>query len=314
MPYPLQDRYINLLTDFGFKRVFGTEPNKQLPIDFLNSILPQTHRIKDLTFKNTENLGNTPINRKAIFDIYCEAENGQRFIVEIQKVKQKFFKDRSLYYASFPVQEQAQKGEWNYELTAVYTVGILDFVFDEHKKESRFFHHVNLKDQNCRVFYDKLDFFYIELPKFTKNLEQLETQFDKWLFLLQHLSDLSDRPQLLEDPIFQQLFEVAEIAKFSPSEQKSYHDSLKHYRDLNNAIDTSREEGWNAGRKIGHEEGVIEGQRKLLLKQLSRRLGELPNSVQEQLCQLSGESLDELGEMLFDFETVGALVFWLEKS
>ena len=96
MVYPLQDKYISLLTDFGFKRVFGTEPNKRLLIDFLNTLLPVHHQIQDLTFRNTENLGSSAIDRKAIFDIYCQAENGDRFIVESQKANQNFFKDRSV--------------------------------------------------------------------------------------------------------------------------------------------------------------------------------------------------------------------------
>ena len=84
----LQDKYISLLTDFGFKRVFGTEPNKDLLIDFLNTLLPAHHQIRDLSFKNNENVGNKQVDRKAIFDIYCQAKSGERFIVEIQKAKQ----------------------------------------------------------------------------------------------------------------------------------------------------------------------------------------------------------------------------------
>lgn len=105
------DRYINPLTDFGFKRLFGTEPNKNLLIDFLNVILPPQHRVKDLTYGSTENLGNTPSDRKAVFDLYCESEKGKKFIVEMQKAKHKhnYFKDRSIYYASFPIQDQAEK-------------------------------------------------------------------------------------------------------------------------------------------------------------------------------------------------------------
>jgi predicted transposase/invertase (TIGR01784 family) len=199
MVYPLQDKYISLLTDFGFKRIFGTEPNKNLLIDFLNTLLPTYHQIADLTFRNTEQLGATPIDRKAIFDIYCQAISGERFIVEIQKAKQNFFKDRSIYYATFPIQEQALKGEWNYELSAVYTVGVLDFIFDDHKSENKLLHIIQLKDQECQVFYDKLKFIYIELPKFTKTLDQLTSHFDKWLYLLKHLAELSDRPLSLRE-------------------------------------------------------------------------------------------------------------------
>ena len=122
------DRYINLLTDFGFKRLFGSEPHKALLIDFLNSILPSYHTVADISYKSNENVGNTALDRKAIFDLYCESEAGEKFIVEIQKAKQNYFKDRSVYYATFPIQEQALQGEWNYKLSSVYTIGILDFI------------------------------------------------------------------------------------------------------------------------------------------------------------------------------------------
>ena len=235
-----QERYINPLTDFGFKRLFGSEPNKALLMDFLNAILPEHHTISDLSYRNNENIGNTAIDRKAIFDIYCKSENGERFIVEIQKAKQNFFKDRSVYYSTFPIQEQAQKGFWDFQLSSVYTVGILDFVFDDHKNDNTILHTVELKNQNCEVFYDKLKFIYLELPKFHKTLDQLETHFDKWLFLLKHLPDLNDPPQVLQEETFRQLFEVAEIANFSIEEQDAYENSLKYYRDLNNVVDTSR--------------------------------------------------------------------------
>ncbi|MEO1126891.1 MAG: Rpn family recombination-promoting nuclease/putative transposase [Cyanobacteria bacterium J06639_16] len=255
MAFPLQDRYVDLLTDFGFKRVFGTEANQQLLIDFLNTLLPEQHRIQSVTYKQAENLGPTAGDRKAIFDIYCQAVNGERFIVEMQKVKQNFFKDRSVYYATFPIQEQALKGQWDYQLKSVYTVGVLDFVFDDHKDETELLHTIELKNQHCQVFYDKLKFIYIELPKFTKTVEELATHFDKWLFLFKHLPDLETPPEPLQEEIFNELFEVAAIANFSPGEQDTYQASLKYYRDLNNVVDTSWQEGLEAGLVQGREEG-----------------------------------------------------------
>ncbi|MEO1387431.1 MAG: Rpn family recombination-promoting nuclease/putative transposase [Cyanobacteria bacterium J06634_6] len=255
--FPLQERYINLLTDFGFKRVFGSEPNKQLLIDFLNTLLPEHHRVQSISYKSSANLGATPIDRKAVFDIYCQGENGERFIVEIQKAKQNFFKDRSVCYASFPIQEQALRGEWKFRLAPVYSIGVLDFVFDDHKNDSTIVHMVELKDQNCNVFYDKLKFIYIELPKFTKTLEQLETHQDKWLYLLRHLPDIDDQP--FKDPVFLQLFEIAEIANFSRSEQNSYQNSLKYYRDLNDVVDTAWQEGIEQGIEKGIEQGIEKG-------------------------------------------------------
>lgn len=102
---------------------------------------------------------------------------------------------------------------------------------------------VELKNQRCEIFYDKLKFIYIELPKFKKQEEELETQFDKWLYVFRHLSELQNRPQKLQDKIFKKLFEAAEIAKFTKEEQQAYEESLKYYRDIKNVVDTSREEG-----------------------------------------------------------------------
>jgi predicted transposase/invertase (TIGR01784 family) len=239
----LQDKYINPFTDFGFKKLFGSEPNKDLLIDFLNQVLPVKHKIKDLTYARTEQLGNSEADRKAIFDLYCIGENGERFIVEMQKAKQNFFKDRSVYYSSFPIQEQAKKGDWNYQLAAVYMVGILDFTFSEDDAAREVRHEVQLKDQKCRVFYDKLTYIYLEMPNFSKAEEDLQSNFDKWMFVLQQLPYLQNRPHALQDRVFQKLFEAAEIAKFTPDEKNKYEESLKYYRDLKNVVDTSFDEG-----------------------------------------------------------------------
>lgn len=237
------ERYINPLTDYGFKRLFGSEPNKNLLIHFLNQILPKQHKISDLSYSKNEQMGQTEVDRKAIYDLYCVGENGEKFIVELQKAKQNYFKDRSVYYSSFPIQEQAKKGEWNYKLEPVYTIGILDFIFSDHKEDKNLFHLIELKDQKGKVFYEKLKFIYIELPKFTKKLEELENYYEKWLYVFKHLSNLQERPKKLQEKVFQQLFEAAEIAKFTPEERQAYEQSKKYYRDIKNAVETSREEG-----------------------------------------------------------------------
>ncbi len=309
----VQDRYINPLTDFGFKRLFGTEPNKALLIDFLNVILPQRYSISDLSYRNSENVGNTALDRKAIFDIYCKSESGERFIVEIQKAKQNFFKDRSVYYSTFPIQEQAQQGLWNFELAPVYTVGVLDFVFDDHKDDDTILHTVELKNEKCQVFYDKLKFIYIELPKFTKTVDQLESHFDKWLFLLRHLPDLDDPPATLREDAFQQLFEVAEIANFSIEEQDAYEDSLKYYRDLNNVVDTSRQEGFEEGQEQGFEKGRESATTSLIIRQLTKRFARLPDCSVEAIRALTIEASEELSEALLDFTSLEALDAWLNQ-
>jgi len=243
-----KEKYINPLTDFGFKKLFGTEPNKDLLIDFLNQILPD-RKIKDLTYSSGEKQGLTELDRKAIFDLYCIGNKGERFIVEMQKAKQNYFKDRSVFYASFPIQEQGKKNKWDYKLDPVYSVGILDFIFDDHKNEKDLLHIVELKNQRCEVFYDKLKFVYIELPKFKKKESEIETHFDKWMYVFTHLSQLQNRPKKLQERVFTKLFEAAEIAKFTPKEREAYEESLKYYRDIKNVVDTSREEGKEEGKE-----------------------------------------------------------------
>lgn len=262
----LQDRYINPFTDFGFKKLFGEEVNKDLLLDFLNQLLKEEEgEIMSLQYLRSEQLGSSQPDRKAIFDLYCENERGEKFIVELQKSKQNFFKDRSVYYSTFPIQQQAQRGDWNFELQAVYTIAILDFVFEEDEDDAeRYLYKVKLTDQEtCQVFYDKLSFIYLEMPKFNKSLEELETQFEKWLYVLKYLPTLEDRPAALRERIFEKLFKQAEIAQFSPEERDAYEDSLKYYRDLKNVIDTAweegKEEGFEEGLERGREEGLEKG-------------------------------------------------------
>lgn len=253
----LQERYIDPRTDFGFKYLFGTPMNKELLIGFLNAIFHGTHTIKDLTYLNSEQLGIRKEDRRAIFDVYCETERGERFIVEMQNVFQQFFKDRSVYYSTFPIREQAKRGDWDYSLEAVYTVGILNFVFDEDKNSKEYFHHeVKLMDVNTKkVFYDKLTFIYLELPKFTKTEHELETLFEKWVFVLKNLSRLLERPAALQERIFNRLFEAASIARFTPKQLREYEDSVKAYRDIVNAVNTARKEGLEEGLGKGLEKG-----------------------------------------------------------
>ena len=239
----VREKYINPFTDFGFKRLFGEEPNKDLLLDFLNELLrDQQGKIIDLTYFKTEQLGKTELDRKAIFDLYCENEKGEKFIVEMQKSKQNFFKDRSVYYSTFPIQEQAEKSDWNYELKAVYTVGILDFIFDSDKNEpEKYRYDVKLQDiLTNKTFYDKLTFIYFEMPKFNKSIDQLESRFEKWLYVLKNLHKLDRLPDKLKEAIFEKVFEVAEISKFTREEYISYEDSLKYYRDLKNSLDSAR--------------------------------------------------------------------------
>lgn len=187
-----EERYISLLTDFGFKRIFGTALNKELLICFLNSLFNGKQVVKDVMYLNSEHVGDVYTDRKAIFD-----------------------------------------------------------------------HHVQLCDTAThKVFYDKLEFIYVEIAKFDKSLEELETLYDKWLYVLKNLSKLDNRPKELRDRVFDRLFEESEIAKFTPLELREYEDSKKAYRDIKNSIDTAKREGIEEGMEKGIKKGIKQGMEK----------------------------------------------------
>ncbi|MBR4678687.1 MAG: Rpn family recombination-promoting nuclease/putative transposase [Bacteroidales bacterium] len=320
-------KYFNPYTDFGFKKLFGTELNKDLLISFLNALFEKNpeiphDEITDITYLNSEQLGRTAADRKAIFDVYCTTKSGNRFIVEMQNVFQQFFKDRSVYYSSFPIRDMAKKdkeGErWNYELQAVYTVGILNFVFkDNEKKDEKgevlnefsdddLLHIVMLTDRiTGKVFYNKLVYFYLEMPKFKKTREELVTMYDKWLFVLKNLSKLMERPKELQEAVFRRVFEIAEISMMSAVEHLEYEESLNALWDITNAMEDSEKKGFfkgkeegekigmEKGEKIGMEKGFEKG-RADAMREMARTLKSIGKMTIDEIADTTGLPVDEI--------------------
>jgi predicted transposase/invertase (TIGR01784 family) len=288
-------RYINLFTDFGFKKIFGSEENKDILLDFLNTLLADKRTIIDLQYLNTERLGNNILERKAVFDLYCENDKGEKFIVELQRAKQEFFKERSIFYASRAIEEQSEMGKWDYNWQAVYTIAIMDFEFSG-------MGHTNVKSdvilydlENQMKFTDKLRFIYLEMPKFNKTEAELESNYDKWLYLLKNISDLDEVPAKLQKVLFEKVFNIAEVSNYTPKDRKQYEESLKEYRDYYNTIATAekeaREEGWQEGREEGREEEKVGVAEKAIIEGFD-------DQVIQKLTGLSIEQIDELRRKL----------------
>jgi predicted transposase/invertase (TIGR01784 family) len=263
-------KYLNPYTDFGFKKLFGEEASKDLLVDFLNQLLPPQHQVAELSFKNPEKMPGTAKERKAIFDIYCKNVNGEQFIVEMQKAKVKFFKDRSLFYSTFPIKNQAQKGGWSFKLLPVYMIAILDFIYDEQEEAAKFRRDVCLKDQDGDIFYDKLHFKFLQMPLFNKQAHELATHFDKWLYFLKNLENFDHIPAILNEPIFQKGFEIAELAQLRPKQLDDYQKSLLEYWEVKNVMDTSFEEGVVKGKEEGLAEGIAKGKEEGLLEGVTK--------------------------------------------
>ena len=255
-------RYIDPLTDWGFKRLFGSEMNKEILLGFLQDLFPEKD-IRDIRYLGNENAGATSGDRKAVFDVSCRTEKGEEFIVEMQKAPQEYFRDRALYYSTFPLQRQAPKGDWDFRLTPVYMVGILNFglvhnVRDELRekvREMRVFRYELTETTLGERMTDNLAFVFLELERFGKSEKGLETMLDKWMYVLKNLSRLTERPVELQERIFRRLFEAARIAAFTREELDEYTNDMMTENDRRNAIDYARKQG----RAEGRTEGVIAG-------------------------------------------------------
>ena len=258
----IKAKYINLMVDWSFKRVFGTEVNKDILIEFLKVIFPQ-FAITDITYIPTEQLGIMEEDRKAIFDVLCKTEDNKTFLVEMQRGAQKHFFERALYYTSFPIMKQGKKAiakeeegaePWDFSLDGVFFLGILDF---EYEQDERTEHRYQLLEtKTLKQMTDKLEFVFVEVAKFDKSEDELETDLDKWLYLLKNMSTLLERPAALRDRIFGRLFDVAEYARLDDEERKNYVEAMNTARDTYNQIDYALNKGIGIGREEGREEGI----------------------------------------------------------
>jgi len=289
----IRDKYIDPFTDFGFKHIFGTEDNKKFLISFLNDLLDITDKIVDIEYRNLEKLGLNIVDRKAIFDVYCTDTKGDNFIVELQRSAQRYFKDRSIYYTSFPIQEQSKKGDWDYRLTKIYFIGILEFSFDdlrlkENKKDNKYLTKVQLYDcDEKEVFYDKLTYYYLEMPKFRKTEKELSSHLDYWLFYLNNLSNIIKIPEKLkEDKIIEEAFNVAEFLALDKDEQFQYQQDLKARWDNKACLDFAKETGFEQGIEKGIEKGIEQGEKKAKIKIAKKLL--LANMDIELICETTG--------------------------
>ena len=220
-------KFINPFTDVGFKKIFGQEMTKDLLIDFLNDLLVDEKHIIDITFLDKEILPEYMGDRGVIYDIYCTTESGEQFIVEMQNKQHVHFRERALYYLSKTVARQGEKGaEWKFDLKAVYGVFFMNFRLDNlpHKLRTD----VVLTDRDTHEqFSDKLRFIFIELPAFSKEEQECETDFERWIYVLKNMNLFDMSPLKEKEAHFRRLLDVANLGALTPQERAIYDEHLK---------------------------------------------------------------------------------------
>ena len=276
-------KFINPFTDFGFHRIFGQEVHKELLIDFLNQLLKDERHIIDITFLNPIQQPETIEDRGVIFDIHCRDDKGGWFVVEMQNGAQPYFYDRGIYYLSRAISNQGEKGkDWKFSLCPVDGIFLLNYKMGIN---SKFRTDVILADRDTgRMFSDKIRQVYLELPWFTKEPDDCETDFERWLYLLKHMDTLERMPFKARKAVFDKLLEVADVANLSKDERILYDEALKRYRDYKNTIDYAEEKGVEKGIKIGKTE-----EQRLIAANLKKR-----GVNTEMIAQCTGLSIEEI--------------------
>ncbi|WP_257667923.1 Rpn family recombination-promoting nuclease/putative transposase [Parapedobacter tibetensis] len=241
---PTIGKFIDPLTDWGFRHLFGQEPNKEILKEFLNDLFQGEKHIADLEYAPNEHDGDNETDKRVIFDLHCRGDNGEYFVVEMQRIRQDFFKDRALFYVSRLIHRLLKKGRESndYRLPEVYLIGILEFSIDANE-DQRYLHDIALMEKNTgKLFYDKLGFKFLELCNFVKKGDDLLADMDKWMYLLKHMSTLDKVPTFLDKRVFQLIFKISEVAKLRKEERMAYEASLKAKWDTQNAFDSVKRE------------------------------------------------------------------------
>ena len=293
-------KFINPFTDVGFKRIFGQEFSKPLLLDFLNSLLEGEKHIVNLTFLDKEQPALYDEDRSLIYDIYCETDEGEHIIVEMQNKSQPYFKSRSIYYISESIARQGERGSsWNYAIDSVYLIAFLNFIPLDFKQQFRT--DVVLAEKNTvDQFSDKLRMIYLQLPLFKKEADECENQVERWIYLLKNMETLSRLPWAAQSAVFKKLESIADVGAMSRDARLKYDEALRKYRDTISVFEGARMDGLMEGRMEGRKEGLMEGRMEGLME--GQRSEKMENARKmktyglalDMIAEIKGLSIEEV--------------------
>ncbi|MBR3671729.1 MAG: Rpn family recombination-promoting nuclease/putative transposase [Spirochaetia bacterium] len=301
------------MIDVAFKYLFGTEKNKNLLKVLLENVFDR--EIEDISYDNTEQIGESLDARNAYFDVLCRAKDGPDFIVECQVRPQEFFAERAVFYASRTVANNAPKGEWDYDFRSVYFLGLINFPLpDVIGKTEGYFHSFSLRnDKTHALMTDKVRYAFMEVATFNKRIEECQSFQDEFLFYMKNLPTFVEKPDTRHNQYFEELLHTAEYLNMDMETQAMYEKRLKEMRDIRNVEEYARrhtlaegikqgiaeglEKGMAEGLAKGHEKGLAEGLERGMEQGMEKGLAEGISKVKEALKLLrDGYSAEEVSE------------------
>jgi len=291
--------YLSPKSDITFKKVFGNEHHKIVTISFLNSILnlKDDKRITEISFVDTANVREAMSLKDTFIDVHCVDGIGNHFLIEMQVDSQAWFIQRALYYLSLVFARQLPYGINYHKLVPVICITILNHIkFPEHNNVMS--HYVFIEKNSLQLLPEQyLELYFIELPKFTKTEDQLETEIDEWLFFMTSAQDVQAVPQKMKkSKEFQEAFHVLDKMKWTEAEFFAYLAQLDKADKPRRIAEAARQEGELKGKIEGKIEGRIEGELQGELKKAEAvALHGLQKGLDLSLIQeLTGLSIEQL--------------------
>ena len=295
-------QYLDPKNDFAFKRIFGREKNKDILIGFLNDVLDHKHvgQIVDVAFLDPVQNPDVAAKKQSILDVLCRDQNGVQYIVEMQVAKTTGFEKRAQYYASKAYIDQLGKAEGYENLKEVIFLAITDFVMFPKKKAVKSDHMVLDRETSEHDLKD-LFFTFIELPKFTKGIDELSSMTEKWYYYLKHASETQGEVYeklIVDAPIIKRAYKELNRANWSKEELRAYERVEKIERDNAAAeaykLEKAQEKGKKEGRKEGKKEGIAIGEKKGITMGEEKKQKEIALQMlakglaTELICELTG--------------------------
>ena len=297
--------YVNLMSDAGFKAVYGDKNNKSLLIELLNCFLPEEVRVRDiLSYLDREQDPVVDSGKRTYLDLICKGEDGAIFSVEVQRRNEINIFERCMYYGADIYRNQLEENEYYSQLKPLYIIGILgtNLVHEDEllwNTDNLISHYYQVEKRTLEFAPSTIILTFVETARFIKTLSQCESNTDYLLywFLNGWKYDKSGVPEVFEDiPITEKLSRACEIAAFSPSKRTIYNKFMMTELDIFNQLHYAKEDGFAEGEAKGRAEGEAKGEAK---GRAEIALAMLKNHVPiEQVSLYTGMSEIEINKLL----------------
>ncbi|MEZ2229720.1 Rpn family recombination-promoting nuclease/putative transposase [Microcoleus sp.] len=308
-------RFINPKIDFAFKKIFGSNESREILISFLNAMLYAGESvIEDLEIIDPYLSAQIFGRKDTYLDVKATINDGRIVIIEMQVLNVPAFGKRVLYNAAKTYALQLNRGDRYYRLRQVIALNITDFEMFPGQSEviSRF----AFKETQRLFDYpdSEIELVFIELPKFNKELSELVTLTDKWIYFLKNTSNLETVPETMSTvPEIERAFQIANDTNMNQKELDELQNQEFWIQDQQGAIDLGIQQGIEQGMQQGIEQGIQQGKAALIVRQMMRLVGEISPDIQTRIRELNLEELENLGEAMLDFTSISDLLTWLQE-